>query len=65
LPAKLLKNWLLNPLKKKRTKKGISNDLTEQEVEHNKGVGSERIYFEHANSRMKRYRILEHRNRLK
>lgn len=56
---------LVIPIKKKRAKKGVSNDLTEQDVEHNKGVGSERIYVEHAIGGMKRYRILEHRNRLK
>jgi hypothetical protein len=56
---------LVIPVKKKRVKKGVSNDLTEQEIEHNKGVGSERIYVEHAIGGMKRYRILEHRNRLK
>jgi len=56
---------LVIPFKKKRTKKGISNDLTEKQVEHNKEVGSERIYVEHAIGGMKRYRILEHRNRLK
>jgi hypothetical protein len=34
---------LVIPFKKKRAKKGISNDLTEKQVEHNKEVGSERI----------------------
>ena len=53
------------PFKKKRAKKDVSNDLTQQQVEHNKGVGSQRIYVEHAIGGMKRYRILEHRNRLK
>jgi hypothetical protein len=56
---------LVIPFKKKRAKKGISNDLTEKQVEHNKEVGSERIYVEHAIGGMKRYWILEHRNRLK
>ncbi len=56
---------LVIPVKKKRAKKGVSNELTAQEVEHNKGVGSQRIYVEHAIGGMKRYRILEHRNRLK
>lgn len=56
---------LVIPIKKKRVKKGVSNDLTQQEIEHNKGVASERIYVEHAIGGMKRYRILEHRNRLK
>jgi hypothetical protein len=56
---------LVIPFKKKRAKKGVSNHLTEKQVEHNKEVGSERIYVEHAIGGMKRYRILEHRNRLK
>lgn len=56
---------IIIPIKKKRVKKGEVNDLTPQQIEHNKGVGSERIYVEHAIGGMKRYRILEHRNRLK
>jgi DDE superfamily endonuclease len=56
---------LVIPFKKKRAKKGVSNDLSEDQVDHNKQVGSERIYVEHAIGGMKRYRILEHRNRLK
>ena len=53
------------PIKKKRAKKGIKNELTDQQKEHNKDVGSQRIYVEHSIGGMKRYRILEHRNRIK
>jgi DDE superfamily endonuclease len=56
---------LVIPIKKKRAKKGVKNELTSQELEHNKAVGSQRIFVEHAIGGMKRYRILEHRNRLK
>ena len=53
------------PIKKKRTPKGVSNELTDQQKGYNKQVGQERIYVEHAIGGMKRYRILEHRNRIK
>ena len=56
---------LVIPIKKKRVKKGISNELSMEEIGHNKDVGSQRVYVEHAIGGMKRYRILEHRNRLK
>ncbi len=53
------------PIKKKRTPKGVCNELTAQQKEHNKQAGQERIYVEHAIGGMKRYRILEHRSRIK
>jgi len=51
--------------KKKRKSKGIKHEITELEIQHNKEVGKERIFVEHSIGGMKRYRILEHRNRLK
>ena len=56
---------LIIPIKKKRKSKGIKHELTEPEIQHNKEVGKERIFVEHSIGGMKRYRILEHRNRLK
>lgn len=53
------------PVKKKRAKKGIKNELTDQQKRHNKNIGSGRIHVEHSIGGMKRYRILEHRNRIK
>jgi hypothetical protein len=53
------------PYKRRRTKKQLSNELSDQQKEHNKQTSKERIVVEHAIGGMKRYRILEHRNRLK
>lgn len=53
------------PYKRKRTPKLVSNELSAQQKEHNKQSSKERIFVEHAIGGMKRYRILEHRNRLK
>lgn len=53
------------PIKRRRTKKGISNELTLEQKCHNKQGSKERIVVEHAIGGMKRYRILEHRNRIK
>ena len=41
------------PHKKKRVAKGQSNDLTQQQIEYNKEVSSERISVEHCIGRMK------------
>ena len=53
------------PYKRRRTKKQVSNELSDQQKEHNKQSSKERIAVEHAIGGMKRYRMLEHRNRLK
>lgn len=49
------------PHKKKRVKKGESNDLTQKQIQYNKDAGKERIYVEHSIGGMKRYKILVHR----
>lgn len=51
---------LFIPIKKKRVKKGESNDLTKEQIVLNKELGKERIYVEHAIGGMKRYKILVH-----
>jgi len=51
--------------KRRRAKKGQTNELTPEQMAHNKQVGSERIFVEHAIGGLKRYRILYHRIRLK
>jgi DDE superfamily endonuclease len=53
------------PHKKKRVAKGESNELSEEQKAQNKELGQERIFVEHSIGGMKRYRILEHRNRVK
>lgn len=51
--------------RRKRVKKGETNDLTPEQMAHNKAVGSERIYVEHSIGGMKRFRILYNRIRIK
>lgn len=51
--------------RRRRAKKGEKSDLTPEQLEHNKAVGSERIFVEHSIGGMKRFRILYNRIRLK
>lgn len=51
--------------KRKRVKKGLSNELSVVQKAHNKAVNGERVVIEHSLGGMKRYRILVNRNRLK
>lgn len=52
--------------KRKPKKKGQPREeLTEAEKQHNKEVSSNRIYVEHAIGRMKVYRVLKNKNRIK
>lgn len=51
--------------KRKRVKKGQSNELSVDQKAHNKIVNAERVVVEHTLAGMKRYRILVNRNRLK
>lgn len=53
------------PIKRKRVPKGQTNQLSEEQKAYNKATGQERISVEHSIAGMKRYRILEHRNRIK
>jgi hypothetical protein len=52
-------------LRRKRAKKGMVSELSAEQIAHNKEVGKERIYVEHAIGGMKRYRILYNKIRLK
>lgn len=51
--------------KRKRVKKGTSNELSTEQKAHNKSVNSERVVVEHTLAGLKRYRILVNRNRLR
>lgn len=51
--------------RRSRAKKGEKKDLTEEQLSHNKEVGSERIFVEHAIGGLKRFKILYNRFRLK
>ncbi len=53
------------PHKRKRVKKGLSNELNEEQKDENKNQAKERIIVEHSIGGMKRYRILCNRNRIK
>lgn len=53
------------PHKKKRTAKGVSNELSKEQIQFNKTAGKDRIYVEHSIGGMKRYKILVHRCALK
>lgn len=53
------------PIKKKRVKKGESNELSEEQKQWNKQQAGERIGVEHSIGGMKRYRILSNRLRIK
>lgn len=53
------------PYKKKRVKKGESNELSEVQKAQNKAQAAQRIQVEHSLGGMKRYRILSHRLTLK
>jgi DDE superfamily endonuclease len=53
------------PIKKKRVAKGKSNELTDEQKQHNKLQAQERIIVEHSIGGMKRYRILSNRLRVK
>lgn len=52
------------PHKRKRVKKGESNELSEAQKSHNRSVSQERIVVEHSYGGLKRYRILVHVCRL-
>ncbi|GAB4013742.1 hypothetical protein GCM10028808_33910 [Spirosoma migulaei] len=51
--------------KRKRVKKGQSNELSVAQKVHNQVVNGQRVAVEHSLSGMKRYRILVNRNRIK
>ena len=53
------------PHKRKRVKKGATNELSEAQKQQNKILATERVKVEHSIGGMKRYRILSHRLTLK
>lgn len=56
---------VLIPVKKKRVKKGCSNELSGQQKQLNKEQAQQRVGIEHSIGGMKRYRILCNRLRIK
>lgn len=59
------KELIIGEKKKRKSKKNPKPELTEKQKVKNKKVSKERIYVEHAIGRIKKYRILKNRNRLK
>jgi len=53
------------PIKRKRVKKGCSNELTDKQKQKNKQQARERVGIEHSIGGMKRYRIVANRIRIK
>jgi hypothetical protein len=53
------------PHKKRRVKKGATNELSVEQKEQNKIQAAARVKVEHSIGGMKRYRILSHRLTLK
>ena len=59
------KELIIGEKKKRKSKKNPSPKLTEEQKEWNKKVSRERIFVEHAIGRLKKFRILKNRCRLK
>lgn len=59
------KELIIGEKKSRKSKKNPKPTLSEQQKIKNKGVSRERIFVEHAIGKMKRYRILKNRCRLK
>jgi hypothetical protein len=53
------------PHKRKRVKKGATNELSTEQKQQNKMLAAQRVQVEHSIGGMKRYRILSHRLTLK
>lgn len=60
-----IKELIIGEKKPRKSKKNPSPKLTEEQKAKNKAVSKERIFVEHAIGKMKRYRILKNRCRLK
>ncbi len=58
-------NELHIPHKKKRVKKGDSNELSQEQKNENRKIGAERIGVEHAIGQVKRCRFLHQTIRIK
>lgn len=59
------KELVIGIKKPKKSKQNPKPELSEQQKEHNKAVSRERIFVEHAIGKMKRFRMLKNRSRLK
>jgi uncharacterized protein (DUF2344 family) len=59
------KELIIGEKKPKKSKKNPKPELTQEQKIKNKAVSRERIFVEHAIGKMKKYRILKNRCRLK
>lgn len=60
-----IKELVIGVKKPRKSKKNPTPKLSEKQKEHNKAVSQERIFVEHAIGKIKRFRILKNRSRLK
>ncbi|MEM6965334.1 MAG: transposase family protein [Bacteroidota bacterium] len=60
-----VKELLLGERKKRRSKKNLNPTLTPEQKKKNKEISKERIFLEHAIGRMKIYRMLRNKCRIK
>ena len=59
------KELIIGEKKPRKSKKNPRPELTEEQKKKNQAISRERIFVEHAIGKMKRYRILKNRCRLK
>ena len=60
-----IKELIIGKKKPRKSKKNPNTKLSPEQKEKNKAVSRERIFVEHAIGRMKKYRILKNRCRIK
>lgn len=60
-----IKELIIGEKKPRKSKKNPNTELTKEQKAKNKAVSKERIFVEHATGKIKRYRILKNRCRLK
>lgn len=60
-----IKELIIGEKKQRKSKKNPNPQLTEEQKQLNKAVSRERIFVEHAIGKMKKYRILKNRCRIK
>ena len=60
-----IKELVIGVKRSRKSKKNPNPKLSEEQKEHNKAVSKERIFVEHAIGKLKRFRMLKNRSRLK
>jgi len=60
-----IKELIIGKKKPRKSKKNPNTELSAEQKEKNRAISQERIFVEHAIGRMKKYRILKNRCRIK